>query len=388
MIENLISLSLVEQCLLAVLLGVFLYQVYFCLRYYTISRKRARSNSDKKEDDISGASYPGVSVIVAARNEAHNLKPYLYRLLEQDYPEYEVIVINDGSEDNTQDIIDDYSARYKRLRHTFVPRQARVSSTKKLALTLGVKAAKYEHLVFTDADCCPQSNQWLKAVMSGYNGKDGVEIVLGMGAYFKDNSLLNRLIQYETLTSSLQYLGMAVAHRAYMGVGRNLSYVKNLFVKYNGFAHFAGEKAGDDDLFVNMSANRKNVAVVMTDRSLTWSVPKKNWKDWYQQRKRHLSVSHLYRFGSKLMLLCEPLSRGIFYAAVIALAVLGSPMVKCAAFALLLLRWLLLITVLDISAHRIGVPKVGVDLVLWDMVYPLITLWIISLSDKNNTGWK
>ena len=389
MIEFVTTLPLVEQCLLALLLGVFLYQAYFAIRYLLIPRKYVVEKENKQQENTDAArSYPGVSVIVAARNEAVNLQSYLYRLLEQDYPEYEVIVINDGSEDGTQDVIDDYIVRYKHLRTTFVPRQARVKSTKKLALTLGIKAAKYDYLVFTDADCCVSSQQWLKAVMAGYEERSETEIVLGVGAYFTEKSALNRLIQYETLTSSLQYIGMAVAHRPYMGVGRNMSYRKELFVSNNGFSHFTGESAGDDDLFVNHAANKKNVSVAVRPESVTWSVPKKSWREWYQQRKRHLSVSHLYKTSSKLMLMFEPLTRGLLYALVIALLVVGTPIIKITALAVLLLRLVLLIGVLDISAHRIGVPKVGLETIVWDIVYPLLTLWILSLPMQNTDNWK
>jgi cellulose synthase/poly-beta-1,6-N-acetylglucosamine synthase-like glycosyltransferase len=367
---------------------ILLYQLWFHLRYMLVKKKLVTGPSGKKNAPSDATeSLPGVSVIVSARNEAENLRPYLCQLLEQDYPEYEVIVVNDGSEDDTQAVLDEYAARYPRLKTSFVPREAILLSSKKMALTLGVKAARYEHLLFTDADCCPGSPHWIREMMRGYLQPGQTEVVLGAGAYFKEKGVLNRLIQYETLFTSLQYTGMAAAHRPYMGVGRNLSYKKSLFLRHNGFAHMTSIQAGDDDLLVNHLANGRNTAVVRTPESLTWSVPKQSWETWYHQRKRHLSVSPLYRTGSKVMLCTEPLSRAVFYGLLAALLCTGNPYLQAVAAGLYVLRLIVQTSVFSTSARRTGMPSIGLDIAVWDIVYPLITLWILMLPREKNTYW-
>jgi len=388
MTELLDSIPRIWLYLLAGAAVVLLYQMWFYLRYMLVGRKRlvvlpsgAKNDTEEPQKEI------GVSVIVAARNEEDNLRNYLHQLLEQDYPEFEVIVVNDGSEDDTQAVLDEYSARYPKLRTTFVPKQARILSSKKLALTLGVKASRYEYLLFTDADCCPASTNWLREMTEAYRLSGKTEVVLGLGAYFKEKSALNRLIQYETLFTALQYLGMAAAHRPYMGVGRNLSYRKSLFLEHQGFAHLPVARAGDDDLLVNRFGNSKNTAVVRTPESLTWSVPKRTWAEWYQQRKRHLSVSGLYRTGSKLRLCFEPLSRAAWYGLIITMLCIGTWQLQCAAAVLYVLRLLMQLTVLRVSAGRMGVPKPGLEVAFWDVAYPLLTLWILMLPKSRHVYW-
>jgi len=271
--------------------------------------------------DIPPSPFPPVSVIVCARNEADNLRHYLQALTCQKYPEFEVIVVNDGSEDDTQLVLEQSAKLFHNLRLTFVPHDAWVRSSKKLALTLAAKAAKYDYLLLTDADCRPESPRWIEEMMRGFSNPE-TEVVLGYSGYFSENSFVNRLIQYDTVFSALTYLGHALSRHPYMGVGRNLAYKKETFFRHNGFAGTLSQRAGDDDLFVNKIANRHNTEVVLTPDSYTWSVPKRTFAEWRIQKYRHLSVAPSYRLSTRLRLTAEPLIRGLWYASFIALIVL------------------------------------------------------------------
>ncbi len=379
MIIGLFNISIWELCLLGTLLLVFLYEVYFYARYMRVRGKGDGGQAKDEGDNAATLDMPGVSVIVCARNEGYNLKPYIQSLLTQDYPCYELIIVNDGSEDNTQTVIDAYAALDKRVKTTFVPCGARVRSTKKLGLTLAAKAAQYDYLLLTDADCRPESTHWISEMVAPLADS---EIVLGYGAYFKQNSLLNSVIQYETLFNGLHFLGAAASGKPYMGVGRNLAYRKDTFFDNGGFAHLMSAQAGDDDLFVNKVATKKNTTAVYSRESVTWSVPKTTWKAWWQQKRRHLSVSNGYNQKTKLHLLREPMARGLFYALFIVLMVIGSPLVMCAAYALFLLRLALQLTMLNIGADHFRQPRVGVELIWYDMCLPLVTGLIMLLPKK------
>ena len=320
------SLSIFDYILLGLLLVAFLAQLYFYLRYLLAParqlRKDKKANSQKPNGQMANdqmVNAPGVSVLLCAHNESDNLSQYLQALLTQDYPEYEVIVVDDGSEDSTRQIIEDYMARDERLHMTFVPYGARVNSTKKLALTLAAKAAKYDYFLLTDADCVPESDHWISEMMRGFdkspitNHQSPIEIVLGFGAYFHTKGHVNRLIRYDTLFNGLHYLGAALCGHPYMGVGRNLAYRKSLFFESGGFTHLMTSKAGDDDLFVNHVATSANTAVVLSRDSYTWSPAKRTFKEWWQQKRRHLSVSPAYRPETRFRLALEPLTRGLFY---------------------------------------------------------------------------
>lgn len=374
------------------LLLVFLFQVYYYMRYLaSVARMVKKSNKSQVKALDQEAALPGVSVILSARNEGANLRPYLQAILEQDYPDFEVIVVNDASEDDTQQVLDAYIPRYKNLHVTFVPREARVPSSKKLALTLAVKAAKNELLLLTDADCRPESKYWIRSMVNGFRLDDAqstVEVVLGFGAYFKDKTWLNSLIQYDTLFNGLQYLGMAIQGKPYMGVGRNLAYRRQTFIQNNGFMGMLNELAGDDDLFVNKVATQHNTAVVVDVDSITWSEPKTSFREWFQQKRRHLSVSPHYKLSTRLRLLLEPLSRGLFYAGILCVLCFQNFYTCMFALLLLLARLIMQMCVLNRAASHFGCPKLGIEIIWHDICLPLVTLWmLLSNPFKARKKW-
>ena len=386
---NIESFSIVDWTLLGILLGLFLVQVYWYSRYMASPARRIRK--DKKNAKMANdqmVNEPGVSVILAAHNESDNLSQYLQALLTQDYPQYEVIVVDDGSEDETRAVVESYMVRDPRLHLTFVPYGARVSSTKKLALTLAAKASQYDYLLLTDADCVPESNQWIRSMVTGFQANK--EIVLGFGAYFYDKGHVNRLVRFDTLFNGLHYLGAALCGHPYMGVGRNLAYRKSLFFESGGFTHMMGNRSGDDDLFVNYVATKANTAVVLNRESYTWSPAKKTMKEWWQQKRRHLSVSPNYRLGTKIRLALEPISRGLFYAMLIVIGVhypvISIPFV--AAVGLFLVRWWLQTAVLNVSARRMGLHRFSMWSVLWfDITLPLVNLYMLIVPQRKKNIW-
>ena len=355
---------------LLVIVGVAcIYQFYFYLRYIRIGSKVSTPYHKTQQ-------LPAVSVVVCAHNEHTNLQDYLSLLLNQDYPCYEVIVVDDSSEDGSDLLLERWSRQYSHLYHTFVPQGARVLSNKKLALTIGIKAANHDYILLTDADCCPESKYWIREMMTGFT-QEQTEVVLGFSPYFEKKGLLNRLISYDTLFNGLQYMGMARAGKPYMGVGRNLAYKRETFFSTGGFKGLLSNRAGDDDLFVNRIATRTNTTVVCNRDSLMWSVPKTTWREWFYQKRRHLSVSPQYRTSSKIRLTLEPLSRGLLYAGVISSFMLGGIEVRCTALALLLLRLLVQIITINIAAHRLGMRGYGIGQVAYDIILPLITLYML-----------
>jgi cellulose synthase/poly-beta-1,6-N-acetylglucosamine synthase-like glycosyltransferase len=355
---------------LLVVIGVaFIHQIYFYLRYLRLGGKV----TPKTDSEVQ---LPAVSVIVCAHNEYDNLQDYLSILLEQDYPCYEVIVVDDSSEDGSDLLLERWSRQYGNLYHTFVPRGARVLSNKKLALTIGIKAAHYDYLLLTDADCRPESKHWIREMMKGFSNEQ-TELVLGFSPYFEKKGLLNHIIGYDTLFNGLQYMGMARAGKPYMGVGRNLAYKRDTFFSTGGFKGLLSNRAGDDDLFVNRIATRTNTTVVCNRDSLMWSVPKTTWREWFYQKRRHLSVSPQYRTSSKIRLTLEPLSRGVLYAGVLSSFIFGGMEVGAIALALFLLRFLVQIITINIAARRLGMRRYGIGLVGYDIILPLITLYML-----------
>ena len=181
--------------------------------------------------------------------------------------------------------------------------EAKLIPGKKFPLSVGIKTAKHEILLLTDADCLPATEHWISSMQSAY--EDQTEIVLGYGAFHKKKGWLNKLIRWECYHTALQYFSYAKAGLPYMGVGRNLSYRKRVFYRHNGFTSHHQISGGDDDLFVNMAANKSNTRIQLDPNSFTLSKPATNWKQWMRQKNRHYSTGKYYKAIHKFILVFD-----------------------------------------------------------------------------------
>ncbi len=284
-------------------------QIFYYFYYYLaiILYKHPEVNPSKKP----------VSVIICARNESVNLTEFLPSVLKQDYPDYEVIVVNDCSEDNSYDILGDFLQQYPHLKISNVHKDSKFTHNKKFAQFIGIKAAKNDLLLFTDADCHPESDKWLETIVSRF--EDHIDFVIGYGGYFKRKGLLNRYIRYDSMTIAMQYFGMAIRGVPYMGVGRNLAYRRSLFFNKKGFGSHNHVLSGDDDLFVNSNADKNNTVVEFRKETHTRSVPAASVNEWVKQKKRHMITARYYKSGDKFRLFMEPFTRVLFYVSLIIL---------------------------------------------------------------------
>ncbi|KGE15247.1 glycosyltransferase [Sphingobacterium deserti] len=289
--------------ILALLLVIQLY--YICFVYGKLAVYKVESFQDRAEEKA-------LSVIICAHNEQENLKAFLPHILEQDYPNFEVVVVDDCSDDDTPWILKDFANQYpEKFKIVEIKEHIRLKNTKKFAVTMGIKAAKHEHLVFTDADCQPLSNRWLAEIAGAFTNEK--ELIVGYSPYFKAQGFLNKLIRFETAHTAMSYLAYALRGNAYMGVGRNLAYTKGLFFRGKGFNKHMHIKSGDDDLFVNHNATPRNVQIVLHPDAHVASLPKTTWKSYYKQKGRHAGASVLYKPKHKRMLATQLLSAVLFY---------------------------------------------------------------------------
>lgn len=266
---------------------MFLSQLYYWLFHYSGAGFAVMKDS-------SLAVLPKVSVIICARNELKNLRAFLPSVLEQNYPPgYQVVVVNDCSWDESGKYLEELEDAYKHLKVVTIREQEKYQHGKKFALTLGIKGAEHEHLLFTDADCKPAGPEWITTMVSGF--RPGKEIVIGYGAYLRQPGLLNKWIRFDTAVNALLYLSRGMKGKAYMGVGRNMAYLKGLFFKNKGFANHYHLMSGDDDLFVNETANKSNTAIVIQPAGFTFSKPKTSFRHWFWQKKRHMSTGVHYK---------------------------------------------------------------------------------------------
>lgn len=308
--------------------------------------------------------YPPVSVVICARNEEDNLQRFLPAVLQQEYPEFEVIVVNDCSFDASQDLLENFARSHRNLIIREIKEVEGREHGKKFALTIGIKAAKHETLLLTDADCIPSSSDWITHMINGYG--DGIEMVLGYGKYAKKPGMLNQFIRYDAFFIAVQFLSRGLGKKAYMGVGRNLSYTKSLFFSVRGFASHMHIWSGDDDLFVNEVATPSNVSVVIDKGAFTESEPKTSWKSWFLQKKRHHSTARYYKENHKLYLASYPITWYLFYATLITGLILQyNVALFLGGF---LLRSLIQLVILQLAANKLHEKDLGWKSVFYEFI--------------------
>lgn len=241
-----------------------------------------------------------VSVIICAKNEAKNLQNFLPFIIEQNYKNFEIVLINDASSDETQEVMEAFREENVNIKIINVENTEAFWGNKKYALTLGIKAAKHEHLLFTDADCKPVSKNWITNMTKNFSNSK--TIILGYGKYKKEKSLVNLFIRFETLLTAIQYFSYAKLGNPYMAVGRNLAYTKTNFFNVKGFIKHIKIKSGDDDLFIQDAANKENTVICTRANSFTESLAPTSFKSWFQQKRRHISTANYYKFKHQFFL--------------------------------------------------------------------------------------
>ena len=373
------TLTLFQIIILALFVICGAIQLFYYLYYYLITGTNRPSVAQAKQVPV--------SVIICAKNEADNLKNFLPGVLEQDYPYgYEVIVVNDCSEDDTAIVLEELQKQYSNLRVSTIIKDQKFTHNKKLAQVIGIKAALNEVLLFTDADCQPESSQWLTGMTKHFDEK--TDFVLGYGGYLEERGLLNKFIRYDSMFIAIQYLGMALRGHPYMGVGRNLAYRRSMFFRTKGFSSHAHLMSGDDDLFVNANSNRKNTTTEFCKGLHTRSVPASSFQDWIKQKKRHLTTGKYYKMPDKVRLITEPVSRMLFILSFIVLLcmLIYWPYV----LGVFGLRLIIQIIVFYKGSRKLNEHKLLFYSIIFDIFSPLVyfILYLSNLRNRAGTTWK
>jgi len=338
----------------------------------------------KKSTAENNVSVP-VSVIVCAHDEEQNLRELIPLLLKQDYGEFEIIVVEDRSNDESFDYLYEACKQHAQLRMVPVKSKPDHVNGKKFALTLGIKAAKHEWVLLTDADCRPNGNLWIKEMSRHFSSEKS--IVLGYSPYLKTSGFLNLFIRFEGLLTAMQYMGMALFGRPYMGVGRNLAYRKKLFLDNKGFNSHLSVTGGDDDLFINEVSTKMNTVVCLGSDSVVFSKPKTSWSDYYIQKVRHLSVGRHYNWSDKLIL-------GTFSMSMIGSWLLFAPAVVFSSFLYVpvlafSLRMILITVLIRTASLRLGDTFAAWKTPFLDFIFVIYYLVIGPVAlYTNKIRWK
>lgn len=331
---------------------------------------------------------PPVSVIICAKNEYLNLEQNLPLFLNQDYPHYEILVINDGSDDESNLLLHGFRASFQHLRVINLQKNINFFQGKKFPLSIGIKEARYDTVLLTDADCQPFGNHWISAMVEGFDSQ--AEIVLGYGPYQKKRGWLNLLIRYDTFFIALQYLSFALSGNAYMGVGRNMAYRRELFFRNKGFTSHYTIMSGDDDLFINQAATRHNVRIVARHEGHTLSLPKETLGKWFHQKRRHMSTGRHYKPKFKFLLGLFGLSQLAYYPIFICiLACWQLSTIGLVAAAIFGLRMLSMLIIFYKAGKKLNQSRLSLYSPLLDVVITGLNLiFAFAAMFFNNNKWK
>lgn len=370
-----IDCSHLEYSLLGLFVLVFSVQVFYYLRYYLKAGTAVTIAPEKLHGQP-------VSVVICARNEAANLRRFLPAVLQQKHPGFEVVVVNDSSDDDSDMVLSELKSQYPHLKISTITKDPRFHHNKKLAQLIGIKAASNDLLLLTDADCLPESDKWLSVMTMPLT--EGADIVLGYGGYMKLRGFLNLYIRYDSFFIAMQYAGMALRGKPYMGVGRNLAYRKELFMSSNGFSNHYHLASGDDDLFVNANATASNTRVVLDNQAHTRSVPATRLWEFIKQKRRHFSTAPYYKAGDRFRLFLEPFSRLLFYGSAVALLSMNCLWQVVATLALTMLIIKLLVFIR--AARRLNEPGIAFPAIFLDIISPIVNTLLYFAKFGNQAG--
>jgi len=331
-----------------------------------------------------------VSIVICARDVYEYLIDLIPALLTQDYPDYEIVVVNDCSDDETEEYLKDLERREPKIKPVQLKQHLNFFNGKKFPLSMGIKSAKNDIIVLTECNCMPVNDQWLRSVVNRYNNQ--TEIVIGYSPYVQKKSTLNRIMRFDALQNGLLYLSAALSRRPYMGVGRNLSYRKELFYRNKGFISHYMTSVGDDDLFISQVANKKNTEVLIDAENAILTTPTSSFKLWMRQKSSRYSTVSKYNVGARISLSLFYLSQFLFYASFIALLCLKPAFVitNGAAFYIpilvffFLLRFGTQLIIYHKASKRLGEKGLLPGLIAYDFLFAFLSplLRLMGRMDK------
>jgi glycosyltransferase involved in cell wall biosynthesis len=363
--------------LAALLLYIFLISSFIQLIFLLLIFSRL---SFFKQKTLPVKERRGVSVIIAAHNELENLKKLIPALLAQHYPDFDIILADDRSQDETASFIlkNFKDPKLKVIKITEIEPD---KNPKKNALSAAIALSSKEIILLTDADCLPLSHEWISEMTREIN--HGKEIVLGYSQYERKPGFLNLMIRYETFYTAVQYFSLTLSGNPYMGVGRNLCYLKKSFLKNNGFDGHRNVTGGDDDLFIKDIANKDNVGICLSKAGQTISIPKSDFSSWIRQKRRHLSVGKHYKVKDRLILALLSLSQISFWLSLLILSLIqfNSSLIIIG----FILRTSLLIPIFVLILNKLEDRIKWYALPFLDLIYVIyyISAGLRAISSKN-----
>lgn len=365
----------------------FIIQLFYYLYLFRKPYQHA-TKGDESDDDSTNSEkkLPGISIIITAKDEAENLRKNLPSILNQDYSNYEVVVVDNGSTDSTSDVLNGFKQSYPNLYTTYIPVESEKVNSKKLALTIGIKAAKHDILLFTEPDTKPFTRKWVYEYSRAFS-KDK-DIVLGACQIEKDKSFSNKFILFDNLFFGVKYLSFALINKPYMGVGRNMAFRKKLFFDNKGFSSILNIEDGEDNVFINKIVTKENTAVIISEESMTVSNVINRFSTWRSAKTKYLTTQKYLTSNATSILAFEEFSRYSFYSLFIILSVIGvlSSVYSLLFFAILLflIRYSVQSIIINKNSKLYNAGRFYFTLPLFDLLAPFVNHMFLNYEAKRD----
>lgn len=379
-VQNHNIINLFKRMILSVIFCVFItcsiIQVTYLVTFFSFLSQSKNGRKTKINTPV--------SVIIFGKDQGENLLKLLPSILEQEHSVFEIVLINNSSSDETNDIIQSFSEKHTAIKVVEVENNEAFWASKKYALTLGIKASSYDHLLFTNASCNPVSKNWISEMSKNFTSKK--EIILGYKKYQKENSLMNIFVRFENLISAIKCFGFAKKGFPYMAFEGNLAYKKATFFKVKGFINHMKINAGLENLFIKDAANKENTTFCLSENSFTETSAPKLFSKWFSDKKEAAFIKKKYKYKHRLLLDVFAFTKIIFY--VLAITLFFTYPYKI-ILSIVLFYFILNYILIGFSAKKLKEPQIIFFLPFLEIGLMLfqISIFIANLTSKP-THWK
>ena len=378
MLENLLALyTPLELGLVSVMAVSFLIFLYY---YLYLFQRTVRHKHSKKIQKIGEIYADPISIVVVIKDETDYIDNTLPLLLSQEYDnDYEVVVVNDTPDlEQTIDSLKELEERYDNLYVTTIKKDRSFKHTHKLALTIGIKAAKFDNILITEPKSAPISNEWLNYMAYGFTNKKS--LVTGYPCISHTPGFTNRFARTVNIVSSLLSLSRALGGKPYKLSGCNMGYNAELFFNSKGFNRYLRLNSGENDLFIQQIRKSADTNVILNPKAVTvintegW-----NFRNWYNCRKFETYTFRYYPASVKFYIRTETYGKLFFWLSTLTLLILQTPIFWIAAAALILIKIVTIVLTLKKLSSRTGEKIPYITYLLYDIFAPFDQL-ILSLS--------
>ena len=365
-----------------VLLTVF--GVLFLLRLLHLFLFTGRVLFRKKVDNNEAEKKP-LSLILTIRNEEENLKNNLPKILSLENIDFEMVVVDDFSQDNSYLILGLLKDRYKRLTISALNQETKFST--KLALNIAIKATNNKWILTVPVSLAEVAAEWLDYISQATNNEKNV--VIGYSTVARSKGFYNRLTRIENYFSYLKSTGYILNGIPFVYSVENVAFQKEKYFEIGGFGQKVTEHYANLELVINSFIRKKTTAVLFNKESSIRKTEVVKRADYFDLLKKSIRIESHLSSSKRVILFLIEFGKLLF--------------LPIAAFVIVLLPelWIILaglmgfiftpyLFIIKITQNRLNERKIFIPSLVYDLLMPYYKLffrWHFNRRSRKNR-WK